>query len=186
MKFALLLAGMLVLPGARAQAHESSLSDAEVESLRDAAYIPNDRVNAYIKILDTRADRIHKLVTARRKPGREQDLHDLLDDFAGLADELNDNLDELGPKHRDIRKALPKLMDATERWATTLRSAPEDATYKVVQKLALDSLTELRDAATKLNSEEIAYFKAHPDAAKAEAERANPSSNPPEPVEIPR
>ena len=130
------------MPAAHAQAHDSSLSDAEVESLRDAAYVPNDRVTAYIKILNTRADRIQKLVTGRRKPGREQDLHDIMDDFAGLTDELNDNLDDLGPKHRDIRKALPKLLDATERWATTLRSAPEDATYKVVQKLALNALAE--------------------------------------------
>ena len=44
----------------------------------------------------------------------------------------------------------------------------------------------LHEAAAKLNTEEIAYFKEHPDAAKAEAERADPSSKRPEPVDIPR
>jgi hypothetical protein len=98
---------------------------------------------------------------------------------------LNDNLDAYGPKHRDVRKALPKLIEATERWATTLRAPGDDPAYKVVRKIALDAVQDVHDAAAAMQTEQIAYFKAHPEAAKAEKDRASPELKQ-EPVEIPR
>jgi hypothetical protein len=105
-------------------------------------------------------------------------MHDLLDQFASIADEFNDNLDEYQSKHRDIRKALPKLVSAIERWSTTLRAPADDQTYKIVRKMALDSLKDMRDTATTLETEQDAYFKAHPDAEKLEKQRADPQHAP--------
>ncbi len=186
MQWLLAFSFLLAVPRCRAQAHDAALSETEVESLRDAAYVPNDRVDAYIKILDTRSDRIHALVNGRRKPGREQQIHDLLDDFATLTDELDNKLDDYAPKHRDLRKTLPRLLQATERWSTVVRSAPEDPAYKVVQKIALDALGELHQAAATMTTEETAYFAAHPDAARAEQERADPRPAQRETIDIPR
>ena len=45
--------------------------------------------------------------------------------IAGLLDDLDDNLDEYGRHHEDVRKALPKLITATERWGTVLKSPSE-------------------------------------------------------------
>jgi hypothetical protein len=172
-------------PYARAQAHDDTMSQAEVEKLREAAYVPVDRINVFIKILDTRTKAIEDLLAKPRRPGREDQLHDLFDQIGGIADELNDNLDAYGPKHRDVRKALPKLIEATERWATTLRAPGDDPAYKVVRKIALDAVQDVHDAAATMQTEQIAYFKAHPEAAKAEKDLASPELKQ-EPVEIPR
>jgi len=171
---------LLLAPAVRvsAQDDDSSMSQKEIESLRDAAYIPNDRVITFIKILNTREQEIEELLAKPRRPGFDQDMHDLLDQFASIADEFNDNLDEYSSKHRDIRKSLPKLVSAIERWQTTLRAAGDDAAYNVVRKMALDSLKDMRDTAEAAQTEQAAYFKAHPDAAKLEKERADPEHAP--------
>jgi len=163
-----LLAGTVPL---RAQADEGVMSDAEVESLRDAAYVPMDRIAAYVKILDTREKRLDGLVSKRRYPGRADELHDLMSQMAGIADELSDNLEELDKQHRDVRKALPKVVSATERWSTALRAPADDVAYNVERKLALDALKDMRELAEGMETEEEAYFKEHPEAEKAEKER---------------
>jgi predicted secreted Zn-dependent protease len=170
-----LLLSILLLPNhAHAQAAEGTLSEAEVESLRDAAYVPMDRITAYEKILDTRQKRINELMASRRHAGRELDLHDLMDQFAAITDELTDNLDDYRRKNRDVRKVLPKLLQNIDRWSTSLHAPPDDPTYNIVRKLALDNLKDLRDEAEAMVPEQEAYFKAHPDAAKAEHDRMDP------------
>jgi hypothetical protein len=163
---------------ARAQDDDSSMSQKEIEALRDAAYIPNDRVLTYVKILDTREQEITTLLSKPRRPGFNQDMHDLLDQFAAIADEFNDNLDEYQSKHRDIRKSLPKVVSSIERWSTTLRTPADDQTYNIVRKMALDSLKDMRDTATSLQTEQEAYFKAHPDAEKLEKQRSDTNHAP--------
>lgn len=145
-----------------AQQHESALSDAEVERLRDSAYFPPSRILAFIDFLDLRIGRIDKLTTGKRQPGREEDIHDLMEQIASIADNFVDNLDDYSKYHRDIRKVLPKVVSATERWATSLRTPPEDAAYSVSRKLALESLADVRASATKLVEEQKAWFFAHP------------------------
>jgi hypothetical protein len=165
-------------PRLHAQEDDDTMSQKEVESLRDAAYIPNDRIIAFVKILNTREQEIEDLLSKPHRPGFGQDMHDYIDQFAAIADEFNDNLDEYQSKHRDIRKSLPKLVSAIERWNTTLRAPADDETYNIVRKMALDSLKDMRDTATTMETEQAAYFKAHPDAAKLEKERADPNHNP--------
>jgi chromosome segregation ATPase len=161
-----------------AQDDDSTISQKEIESLRDAAYIPNDRIMTYVKILDTREREIEELLSKPRRPGFDQDMHDLIEQFSSIADEFNDNLDEYQSKHRDIRKSLPKLVSAIERWTTTLRAPAEDDAYNVVRKMALDSLKDMRETATTMQTEQAEYFKAHPDAARVEKERADPGHSP--------
>ncbi len=170
-----LLAALLCVAGAaRAQDTDGPMSEAEVESLRDSADSPVERIAAFIKILDARQKRIDELV-ARHRVGMAEDLHDALDQFGGIADELNDNLDEYRARHRDIRKALPKLLKAVDRWATSLRAPPQNDAYQVVRKIALDHVNDMRGIAQDAGPELEAYFKAHPEAEKAEKTRsANP------------
>ena len=145
-----------------AQQHESALSDAEVEQIRDCRYVPSDCVLLFIKFLDQRTKDIQDLYAHPRKPGREQDTHDLIEQFTSIADELGDNLDDYGPRHSDIRKALPKLLQATERWATALKSPPDDEAYAVSRKIALESVRDLREQTTQLTADQAAWFKLHP------------------------
>ncbi len=159
--FLALAVATLILP-LHAQKDESALSDGEIEQLRDSAYFPNDRVMVFIKLLDSRVKRIQETNTGPRHPGREQDTHDLLEQFTSIADELDDNLDDYGPHRRDVRKALPKLIEATERWATAVKSPPENETYNVSRKLALEAIRDIRESATQLLEDQKTWFAAHP------------------------
>jgi hypothetical protein len=153
----------LTLP-LHAQRADSALSEGEIEQLREAAYFPTDRVLVFIKLLDTRNKAIQDLFAHPRKPGREEDTHDLLEQFTSIADELNDNLDDYGPHHRDIRKALPKLLEATERWASNLKQPPDNPAYNLSRKLALESIRDMREEATRLVEDQKTWFAAHPPA----------------------
>jgi hypothetical protein len=145
-----------------AQSDDHSLSEAEVEQLRDSAYVPRERVIVFIKFLDDRSAAIHDMFTRPRRPGREQDTHDLLEQFTSIANELEDNLDDYSTRHSDIRKALPKLIEATERWASGIKSPPDDEAYNVSRKLALEAIRDLRQDATELAESQRAWFAAHP------------------------
>jgi ABC-type transporter Mla subunit MlaD len=153
------------------QKDESVLSEAEVEQLRESAYVPADRIAVFTKFLDARSKAIQDLVAKPRRPGHDDDLHDLLEQFTALADELNDNLDDYGPRHRDLRRQLPKLLEATDRWATSLRTPPESAAYAVSRRLALESVRDVREETTRLIDDQRSFFAAHPEAAKAEKAR---------------
>jgi hypothetical protein len=161
-RIALLLLLFALTPWVRAQRSDSPLSEGEIEQLRDSAYVANDRVLVFIKLLDTRNKAIQELFAHPRKPGREEDTHDLLEQFTSIADELSDNLDDYGPHHRDIRKALPKLIEATERWSSNIKQPPADNAYDLSRKLALESIRDLREEATRLVDEQKAWFIAHP------------------------
>jgi hypothetical protein len=168
-----LAAGILCawLPRAIAQASEGALSEKEIDALRDVAYEPSARILVYIRILDDRQKAIDQLVHGRRHVDTPDDLHDALDQFGQIADEFNDNLDQYGQRHRDIRKQLPKVVEATERWSTALRAAADDEHYNVVRRIALDSVKDTRDIALQMQTELTTYFKQHPDAEKAERAR---------------
>jgi hypothetical protein len=165
----------LLIHRLQAQQRESALSEGEVEKLRDTAYYPPDRVMAFIEFLDQRTRAIDKLCTGKRQPGREQDIHDLMEQFTSIADDFDDNLDDYSQHHRDVRKALPKVIAAAERWATTLRTPPEHEAYSVSRKLALESLADIRESATKLVEEQKAWFLAHPPG-KDDASKPSPRS----------
>ena len=75
---------------------------------------------------------------------------------------MSDNLDDYGPRHRDLRKQLPKLLEATDRWATALRSPADSDVYKVSRSLALEGVQDVRDESKKLVEEQKAWFAAHP------------------------
>ncbi len=145
-----------------AQDADAAMSEAEIDQLRDSAYVPVDRIAVFIKMLDTRAASLQTLVAKPRRPGREDDLHDLLQQFVSIVDELNDNLDDYGPRHRDLRKQLPKLLEATDRWSTALRSPADSDVYKVSRSLALEGVQDTRDETKKLIDEQKAWFAAHP------------------------
>jgi hypothetical protein len=167
-------------PPLHAQERESALSQKEIEEVRDSRYYPNDCILLFVKFLDLRTDEIKALYAKPRKPGREQDTHDLLEQFTSIADELSDNLDDYGPRHADLRRALPKILDATDRWSSTLKSPPDDPAYIVARKLALESIRDLRESTTELVAEQAAWFKAHPPAKQPAPNETAP------PIDIPR
>ena len=157
-----------------AQHRSSALSEGEVEKLRDAAYVPTDRVMVFITLIDGRTKRLTDLYAHARRPGREEDTHDLLEQVTAIADELDDNLDDYAHRHQDIRKALPKLLQASERWSTELKTPPDNEAYSVSRKLALEAIQDIRDTATKLIEDQKAWFLAHPPPKDGDTNRPPP------------
>lgn len=164
---------LLTLAGgtALAQAREGMLSEREVEKLRDTADTPAERLKTYQEFLEDRDKELQKALAGR--PGAEYaaDLHDILEQMGSIADELNDNLDDWGKRHRDIRKPLPKLREATERWMTAVKAPANDARYDIVRRQALDAIQDMQGIVDGLVTEQAAYFKEHPEAAAAEKRR---------------
>jgi hypothetical protein len=174
------LAVLYLAPSIHAQRNDSALSDGEVDQIRESRLVPADSILLFVKFLDLRTQEIHDLYAKPRRPGREQDTHDLMEQFTSIADELSDNLEDYGPRHADIRKALPKVIEATERWATVIKSPPENEAYSVSRKLALETLKDLKDQATQLVDDQAAWFKAHPPSKQQPTQQQN------EPITIPR
>jgi len=176
----LALAALAFAPPLHAQQHPSALSDTEIEQVREARYYPNDCIVLFIKFADLRVKEIQDLYAHPRRPGREQDTHDLLEQFTSIADELADNLDDYAPRHADLRRALPKLLVAADRWASAIKSPPDDDAYSVSRKIALESIRDLREDATQLAADQEAWFKAHPPSKQPK------EGEPAPPIDIPR
>jgi len=176
---AVALLALFITPSG-AQAREGALSEGEVEQIRESRYIPSDSILLFVKFLDLRTQEITGLYAKPRRPGREQDTHDLIEQFTSIADELGDNLDDYGPRHADLRKALPKLIDAVDRWATVIKSPPENEAYSVSRKLALETLKDLKDQANQLVDDQAAWFKLHPPSKQPTQQQQT------EPITIPR
>ena len=157
--------------GALAQRGNADLSEAEVEQLRDAAMDPAARVLVYQKLIDTRMERIQRVLIDVRAQGRAKDIHQNMDEVSGIVNELEDNLDEYASAHRDLRKPLPKLVGATERWQSILRQPPENEQYKLARSLALEAVADVKDEATKLIPEQAQYFKEHPPSKNADPQQ---------------
>jgi len=173
------LALIVLAPCIPAHARDSALSDAEVEKIRDARLDPAACIELFVKFLDLRVQEIQDMYAKPRRPGREEDTRDLLEQFTSIADELGDNLDDYGPRHADLRKALPKIVEGTERWSSAIKSPPEDGTYSIARKLALESIRDIRESATQLTGEQDEWFKLHPP--KKQKQQQSP-----EPIDIPR
>ena len=147
---------------ASAQRRSVALSEAEEEQVRDAAAIPAERIAVYQAIIDKRARRIQDILANTRAQGRREDIRDSMDQIAGLTDELQDNLEEYHHAHRDLRKPLPKLQDALLRWESVLKQPPEDESYSLTRKLALEAVQDVKAEVGEMIPAEQAYFKAHP------------------------
>jgi hypothetical protein len=164
--FPVLLSSLLVAAGTGAFAERirtASLTEAEIEQVREAAVLPNERVKLYTKFLEDRADRIKSLTGRPRSAQRVLKLDDTLQDFTALMDETGSNLDQYADRHSDIRKALKALTDATPRWLNILRVLPGESGFDLARKEAIESGEELADQATRLMHEQDEYFAAHKD-----------------------
>lgn len=158
----------LPVPCSLFPAFQDALSQGEIEKLRDTNRMPDERVLVFVKFLDERTETIRTLVSKPRRPGREEDIHDAMEQFTSIADSLEDNLNEYGPRHRDIRKSLPKLLRAIERWSSVIKSPADDEAYNVSRKLSLEALRDLREDTEHLIEDQKTWFAAHPPQKDAE------------------
>jgi hypothetical protein len=130
MRTATHLVVMLLLLTALASARKRDpLTEAEADQLRQAALEPQARLKLYIKFTDARLASIEQLrSTPQPTADRGKRIHDLLEDFAALLDEINDNLDTYQGRpltkddRKDYRKGVKEVLTACDQWDTKLKA----------------------------------------------------------------
>jgi hypothetical protein len=155
MAFLLLL---LALPAA-ARKHDP-LTEAEADQLREVAMEPYKRIKLMIKFTEARLVAIDQVrVDPKLAADRGKQIHDLLEDFTSLMDEINDNLDQYEGRPLDkdavkqYHKGLKELIEADERFDLKLRTLQSAAeTDPITRKEAPDFRFVLQDARDALKS----------------------------------
>lgn len=168
---------VLLLTVVAAARRRDPLTEAESDQLREAAMQPYKRLRLFIKFADARLDAIQQLRSdPKAADGRGPRIHDLLEDFTSILDEINDNLDQyqgraLDQNDRlDFRDGLKAFIAATDGFdlrLKTLRAAIQ--TDPQTKREAVDFQFVLQDAQDALKSSlEIAqeYLQAKENAPK--------------------
>ncbi len=163
-RFCLLLAALLALGlqgTLAAQANKDPLTNDQVEQVRDTGADPVQRVKLYMKFIEERTSEIHRIagnVRAQRPSGQ---VHNLMEEFTRLADELQDNLETSSDSHIDMRKTLKELVDHSAKWESSLHEPKPSLDYDFARKTALDTAQSTTELAKKMLAEQEQYFATH-------------------------
>ena len=86
---------LLLLSLAAGAKRRDPLTEAEADQLREVAMEPYKRIKLLIKFTEARLVAIDQVrVDPKLGSERGKQIHDLLEDFTNLMDEINDNLDQ--------------------------------------------------------------------------------------------
>ena len=151
---------LLLLSVAAAAKRRDPLTEAEADQLRQVAMEPYNRIKLMVKFTEARLTSIEQLrLDPKQAADRGKQIHDLLEDFTSLMDEINDNLDqyEARPLDKDTakqyHKGLKELIDADARFDIKLRNLKSASeTDPVTKKEAPDFRFVLLDAMDSLKS----------------------------------
>lgn len=151
---------LLLLSLAAGAKRRDPLTEAETDQLREAAMDPYNRIKLLIKFTEARLVAIDQVrIDPKLANDRGKQIHDLLEDFTSLIDEINDNLDQYEGRPlnkesvKQYHKGLKELIEADARFdlkLRTLKSATE--TDPVTRKEAPDFRFVLQDAQEALKS----------------------------------
>jgi hypothetical protein len=122
------------------------LTEQEVDQMRETADFPNKRLELMIGFGRGRMKSIEDLRAAPKiPPDRPAKIHDLLQDFLALLDEIDDNIDMYGAHKTDMRKGLKLLIEADSEWQLQLRQLKEQSPPEELQQYSF-VLTNSKDA----------------------------------------
>ncbi len=85
-------------------------------------------------------------------------IHNLLDEFTRLSDDLEDNMDNFNDQHADLRKVLKEVVEKSGQWGTVLNEPPPSNQYDFVRKTAIESNQSVHEAAVQMLADEEKYF----------------------------
>jgi hypothetical protein len=130
------------------------LNEKEIDEMRESADVPDKRLEFMVKFARARMTAIQQLeANAKTEKDRPMQIHDLLEDFTTLLDEIGDNVDMYGSHNADMRKGLTLLVEANSEWQLQLRrlkeqSPPEELDrYSFILANASDAVHEMGDDA---------------------------------------
>ena len=151
---------LLLLTMAGFARRRDPLTEAETDQLRDVAMEPGKRVNLYFKFAEARLTTIDELrADPKAADGRGKKIHDLLEDFTAIIDEVNDNIDRYQgwtfskDDRKEYHKAMKEVIESSEKFDTKLQALQTAAqTDPQTQKEAPDFRIVLQDAIDVLKS----------------------------------
>ncbi len=130
------------------------LNEKEVDEMRESAEWPDKRIELMVKFARARMAAIDQLrADGKSAKDRPMQIHDLLEDFSSLLDEVDDNVNMYASHKADMRKGLMLLLEATSEWQLKLRrlkeqSPPEELEqYSFVLANATDAVSDSGDDA---------------------------------------
>ncbi len=88
------------------------LNEKEVDQMRESADWPDKRLELMVKFTRERMAAIEQLQSGKNVKDRAMQIHDLLEDFTALLDEVEDNVEMYGAHKADMRKGLTLLIEA--------------------------------------------------------------------------
>jgi hypothetical protein len=128
------------------------LNDKEIDEMRESADQPDQRLELMVKFARDRMSAIDKLqADGKNAKDRPMQVHDLLEDFTSLLDEIEDNVEMYASHKADMRKGLTLLLEANSEWQLKLRrlkeqSPPEELEqFSFVLANAKDAVTDMAD-----------------------------------------
>src|SRR5271169_6568029 len=146
--------------GATAQRRDP-LNDKEIDEMREAADWPNKRLELMTGFARARMTKIEQLLAdAKAAKERPTEIHELLQDFTSLLDEIDDNVDMYGSHKTDMRKGLKLVIEADSEWELQLRklkeqSPPEEVEqYSFVLSNASEAAKDSADSSRKALQEQ--------------------------------
>lgn len=132
------------------------LNEKEVDEMRETADLPDKRLEKMVQFTRARMASIEELeANAKTAKDRPMQIHDLLEDFTALLDEISDNIDMYSSHKADMRKGLTLLIEAESEWQLKLRhlkqqSPPEElGQYSFVLTNATEAAKDTADDARK-------------------------------------
>ena len=171
---ALGLAMLLILPlvaaiwsQLSAQRRRDPLNALEIDQLRDAMLDPDERLKLYVRFSRDRMTKLEQMRSDPKTTDRARQTHDMLEDFLGVYDELNDNIDMYVGRKNDIRKPLKVIIEADTEFQAKLRAlknaansnAAEASQYEFLLTDALDTVDSSADDHRKTLAEVGEYMK---------------------------
>jgi len=155
--FASLLIALVSLWTAHATAQtRDPLNDKEVDQMREVADEPNKRLELMVKFIRERMSKVSDLqADAKSAKDRPMQIHDLLEDFTALLDEIEDNIEMYSTHRADMRKGLTLVIEAGSEWQLKLRrlkeqSPPEELDqYAFILTNATEAVGDLGDDTRK-------------------------------------
>ena len=124
----LLLAALLSSAAAQIRQMRDPLTDKEVDEMRETADYPDKRIELMVNFCRARINSIEQLqANAKSAKDRPMQIHDLLQDFTSLLDEIGDNVDMYSSHNADMRKGLTLLIEASSEWQLKLRQLKQQS-----------------------------------------------------------
>jgi len=131
-----------------AQRQRDSLTNPEVDQLRDTALEPDLRVKLYVKFARARLASLEPAQSDSKTTDRGKETHDRLQEFLDVYDEMNENIDTYVDRKSDLRKALKAVIEADTEFQAKLRALKDAANtakkeakqYEFLLSTALETL----------------------------------------------